>query len=524
MIEETSREYSDTEEQEAIIQAGRRSGESLMIDAYAGVGKTTTLARTAPGIKVPSLALAFNKSIKDELGKRFPPNFQVQSMNGLGYGALRRAMPEIGTWKIDDRKIGKLVTEVAKEWKQDLGEDGWAAAREMVRKAQLSGIVPNGAGASPLRPDDEASWGYLADLMWLGDDERMAIVSLAREVLIRSNELVAGQGVISFDDQVYYSTCVSGRFPLFPVVMVDEAQDLSPLMHAMLGKTLRPDGRLIAVGDRRQSIYAFRGADSDSIGKIAKLRSNWLNLSLSVSFRCPKVIVKRQQSHAPGFRFADWAPEGKAGKAGRKGAEDLWEWSWGDVVDSLPSPSASLAVLCRNNAPLVKLAFRLLRQRVPVQMAGRDIGQGLVALVKKLGEKGENEGVGTLLGALDEWEQTESSKAMLMGNDDKATEISDRAESLRAVMELGEVSNRHSLLLAIEGLFNRDGRVLLSTIHRAKGLEWDLVLHLDPWRVSGRRAKDAGGMILEQEMNLLYVAETRTRNVLLNASLEDFRG
>ena len=67
----------------------------------------------------------------------------------------------------------------------------------------------------------------------------------------------------------------------------------------------------------------------------------------------------------------------------------------------------------------------------------------------------------------------------------------------------------------------------LSTIHRAKGLEWDAVLHLDPWRVPSKwaLAAAAGGNSapLEQEKNLIYVAETRTRDLLLQANLEDFQ-
>jgi superfamily I DNA/RNA helicase/RecB family exonuclease len=55
----------------------------------------------------------------------------------------------------------------------------------------------------------------------------------------------------------------------YDVVLVDEYQDTDPaqeeLLHALAG-----DGReLIAVGDPDQSIYAFRGADVDAIGRFA---------------------------------------------------------------------------------------------------------------------------------------------------------------------------------------------------------------------------------------------------------------
>lgn len=509
-----------TEEQEAIREATRRASESLMIDAYAGVGKTTTLTLAAPGVKVPALAVAFNVGAKNALAGKFPSNFKVQTMNGLGFGALGRAMPG-KELRIDDRKVGRIITETSKQWRVDLGEEGWALTKQLVRRAQLAGIVPDDAGDSPLCSDDPSNWALIAEDLWIPEDESEQLIGLAHEVLVRSNEEVSQQGVITFDDQIYYSTCVAGRFGLFPVLMVDEAQDLSPLMHAMLAKSLRPDGRLIAVGDQRQSIYAFRGADVDSLRKIRALRGDWMDLPLATTFRCPKVIVRRQAQHARGFKAAESAPEGAYE---RLQGETLTEgWNWKHVMSHV-GPSDSLAVLCRNNAPLIKMAFKLIRQRVPVQMAGRDIGQGLIALSKKLW-KDNDTSVTQMSGELDDWEQTETSKAAIMNQEEKISGITDRAESLRAVMTLSEVSSAEELRKAIEMLFAKDsGLVTLSTIHRAKGLEWDVVLHLDSWRVPSKMAKESGDpRVMQQEMNLVYVAETRTKRVLLHGSLEEFR-
>ena len=76
----------------------------------------------------------------------------------------------------------------------------------------------------------------------------------------------------------------------------------------------------------------------------------------------------------------------------------------------------------------------------------------------------------------------------------------------------------------LEALFTRTtGTILLSTIHRAKGLEWDVVLLLDSWRMPSKQALKAGGEALQQEYNLQYVAETRTKQTLALADLETFR-
>ena len=46
------------------------------------------------------------------------------------------------------------------------------------------------------------------------------------------------------------------------------------------------------------------------MAKISDLRPNWLRRPLTLTFRCPKAIVARQQGHAPGFRAADRNAEG----------------------------------------------------------------------------------------------------------------------------------------------------------------------------------------------------------------------
>jgi len=107
--------FEPTSEQKRILELGSTSYKSIMIDAYAGCAKTTTLtllAQRLPNRK--SLAIAFNVKIKKELELRFPDFFTVMTMNGLGHRAWCKA---INNWKlnVDDKKIGKIVTEEIKK-------------------------------------------------------------------------------------------------------------------------------------------------------------------------------------------------------------------------------------------------------------------------------------------------------------------------------------------------------------------------------------------------------------------------
>jgi hypothetical protein len=798
--------HPPTDEQQAIISAAGRSPDSLMISALAGCAKSTTLEMAAPQIRVPALALAFNKKIASELADRLPGNFVTKTMNGLGHGAWLRQLPAGAKLELDDRKLGKLVSQIAHQRKVELSGDQWDGLRQLASKAMQLGIVPaecSKDGAFPgLLPDTEDNWLSAADEVGLLRDDAELLWELAREVVVE-NIALARKGIISFDDQVYAPTLLGGKFPQFPVVFVDEAQDLSPLNHEMLRLSTRSDGRRgargaeeqchppgtqimlsggktkvieeIKVGDRlvsynrkvgfsgivnqgtsvtdvavfqfdgnlvriktegdlshahdctpnhrclvkwtdkqgyalylmqrgknfrigtaqnwynapkggfgpamrarqeqaealwildvyetkeqaliqekviwtmfglpdlifkcsgrssstqehldaawkqigdnsaraeaclkyfgrerafplvqkgdsihigdkkmlieacnvvsgamsvrvfggdwsrawtervphrgpvigltvesngfgmhlyvangivtHNSIYAFRGADGASLKKIRRLRPNWLDLPLATTFRCPKVVVERQREHAPGFRAWHTNADGRfvrlPAKFERAALDDEppAEWSFADLQGLLPQARASLAVLCRNNAPLMSLAFKLLRQSVGVVMLGRDIGKGLASLSKKLAPRDETPS-DSVRQLVREWITGEASRESANGHPERVASIQDRGECLLAVLDSAEVRDAGQLRLALAKLFAREqGIVTLSSIHRAKGLEWDCVMLLDPWRIPSKWARSAGGVQLQQELNLRYVAETRTKHTLVWADLESF--
>lgn len=524
----TTRDIQTTDEQRDVISAMHASGDSLMVEAYAGCAKTTTLELAARGVRVPALALAFNKRIAEELQPRLPQTFTVKTINGLGHGAWARALPHVTRLTLDDRKLGKLVTQTARDRRMELSSEQWDSVRRLVSAVMQAGVTPGDQG-TPLAPDTTETWGAIAlDTLWMTEEEFEFLYDLARDVLERSIAL-ARAGTISFDDQIYCSVCLGGRFPQFPLLFVDEAQDLSPLNHEMLKRALRADGRLVAMGDPKQAIYAFRGAHSESMAQIAQLRPAWQRLPLTLTFRCPKTIVTRQQEHAPGFRAWHTNAEGRFARLKspeRDGTTLDGGWTWQSVQQLVP-PGGKLAVLCRNNGPLLSLAFKLIRQGQGVYMLGRDIGKGLVALVRKLAPE-EATAADVLRGKILEWQHSETQLALANEHPERVSGIVDRAECLMAVLDNAEARDAGQCIALLERLFAREsGTVTLSSIHRAKGLEWDCVVHLDPWRIPSKwareAARDGDQRQMQQEWNLLYVCETRTRHTLVNADMEGFQ-
>ena len=520
-----------TLEQCAIISAASSTKTNLMINAGAGCGKTTTLSMVASVIPEGGVAIVFQVDAKKALEKKLPKTWTALTANGLGHRAWGKSIG--GGLEVDTKKLYKLMGTLCR----GVSTEDWEAIRQLVTKAMVRGLVPAPYPHKSLVPDTAEGWAEIADDIWPEPSQRA--IELAHLVLVEDIRL-GFKGLISYDDQIYLSAMLGGVFPRFQNTLVDEGQDLSPLNHIQVARASA--GRLIVVGDSKQSIYQWRGAHSSSMEQIRSLRKDWLDLPLLTTFRCPVRIVARRKTHCPGYTAYKTNILGRVlnmahsflrdgeepGGTGWEMVNGVWKredgtWSW-DVIRSLGL--RDVAILCRNNAPLLSMAFRLLRRGIGCRMLGRDIGKSLLALAKKLLPDPDLPAE-QCYGVIQSWEESQTGLAMANDKGEKIAGIVDRAESLLAVLDGSGASNAKGLFSAIEELFSREqGSVVLSTIHKAKGLEWSVVIHLDPWRIPSRWASQAasrGNIIpMEQEMNILHVCETRTQQVLVLANLEDF--
>lgn len=514
--------FAPTTEQALIRSTFLTDTTNIMVHALAGTGKTTLLTMLAAAApSEPALALAFNKKIADELRKRFPPHIEIKTFNGLGHSAWGRAIGK--KLILDDRKVGRITTELLRGTDLNNNPDSWTNIKKMVTIAQHEGMVPARFPQKGLVQDNPEVWAELANDHF--HEITDAQIEVARDVLIRVVQ-EAFAGTVSFDDQVYMSALYNGVFPRFNLVFCDESQDLSPLNHLQLKSTAAK--RMIIVGDEKQAIYSFRGASGDSMERIRALRDSWVDLPLATTFRCPRVIVEAQRYHAANFVAADGNKDGAIHNWSPRGEPpEVWDFK---RIKSL-SGTGDIAFLCRNNAPLLKLAFRLLADGVGCTMLGRDIGKNLEALSKKILPLDDlpHDECGKLVA---EWGQSQISLAQANGHESKVAGIEDRRDCLLAVLEslvngkapknAGELRDRLRYIFTN----TENGRVVLSTGHRAKGLEWDTVVHIDPWRLPSKHAKKAmanGYMLpMRQDRNLQYVVETRTKNVLIKADVDAY--
>ena len=473
--------------QQAIFDFVANEQGSAIVEAVAGSGKTTTIVEALKHVPAGQRAgfVAFNKSIAQELGQRVPQGVDCKTLNGLGHGAV---MKGIGKVQLDTQKTNKLAKEVVPEEHREVA---LAPVKQLVSAAKASGLDALYAGT-------EERWAALGEQFGIElpqysekDGTRLPVLQWASEVLELGVQRLA---TIDFDDQLYLPVRLSLPTPKYDVLFVDEAQDVSHIQRALVAQALKRGGRLIAVGDSRQAIYGFRGADSRSLANIQEQFAA-VRLPLTVTYRCPRRVVELAQRYAPELQACEGAPQGTVDSVKQQALYDRVQE--GDLI------------LCRNNAPLLRLAYSLIAARVPCHVQGRDIGQGLVNLIKRL----RRAKVGDMLAALDEWEASALQQAKDQENQARMDQIEDQAASIRTVAEMVNPEDPVGKLIEeIETLFGEQKGVTLSSVHRAKGLEAERVYILEPERMPSPRAKK--DWELEQEENLIYVAYTRATKEL----------
>jgi len=284
--------------------------------------------------------------------------------------------------------------------------------------------------------------------------------------------------------------------PKFDFLFVDEAQDTNPIQRAILRKIMSPGARMVAVGDPAQAIYGFRGADSDALGTLAS-EFQCKELPLSITYRCPKLVVDYVQQWVSHIEARPGAPDGVVKDLGT-------EWNPLDFM-------AGDLVVCRKSAPLIQAAFRFIRAGVPVQVLGRDIGQGLKALIKKMNASN----VDQLAEKLGQWQEREVNKALAADDEAKAESIRDRAGVLLYMIEelVEDKRTIADLEAGIDWLFSDKGRAVnFCTGHKSKGLEAQRVFWLGRSECPAKWARKPWQR--QQEVNICYVIGSRAMSEL----------
>ena len=477
-------DFTPTPEQTAIIEAASTTTENLAVIARAGAAKTSTLVMIAEALPAVSiLCLAFNKKIADEMTARLPKNCEAKTLHGLGFKAWQYFIRK--SCKVNDKKVFFILKDKIDGLTGDDRTDAYSSMAETldcIKKAKSAGWLPEAYSGhwKPLLTDDE----FFESLPMEPSTLQIALI----KAVCNESWKRALTGEIDFDDMIFCPAICSVSWPTPPLTLIDEAQDLSPINHHILKRIVKTR-RIIAVGDPLQAIYGFRGADVHSMPKLIEM-FQMKELRLTISFRCARKITENARWLAMDMRFPEWAKEGVVRRPASWAAAEIEQ---GD------------AIICRNNAPLFRMAIRMIEAGQLPELSGRDLAGPLKKILTALGKP--NFLQLQAIHALNSWRDNEKRRA----RPGAVGAIEDKFECLLVILE--KTKTLGDAIAYLEHLLTREGRVYLMTGHKSKGLEFNRVWFLDPGLCRIDRDQDA---------NIKYVIETRAKDFLAYVSTDTF--
>jgi hypothetical protein len=468
-----------TPEQQEIV-AGFRRGSNLVIEAGAGTGKTSTLKMAAaaePGKR--GLYVAYNRAIANDAKASFPQSVKCSTAHALAFGtAGRQYKHRLNGPRVPAREVARIlkINEPVRLGELYLAPVQIARlASETVARFCRSADAEPSPWHAPRKPglDDPAIYRDLGDL----------VTPLARKAWA---DIISHDGQLKFEHDHYLKIWqLSAPVLNADYVLLDEAQDANPVILDVV--TRQKDAQLIAVGDRSQAIYGWRGA-VDAMDQFPADE----RLSLSQSFRFGRAVAHEANK---------WLAVLDA-KLRLRG------------YDRISSITAALtvadAVLCRTNAEAMAQAMTAMNDGHDTAIVGggaeiRALAEAAVTLKAGAGTHHPE------LFAFRTW-----------------GEVQDHAENdpagsdLRVLVKLIDDHGPDVIMDMVDRLVDeRKAYVVISTAHKAKGREWNSVKIAGDFREPKRDPEkpDTPASVPPPEAMLAYVAVTRARLTLDRSGL-----
>jgi DNA helicase-2/ATP-dependent DNA helicase PcrA len=475
--------------QSAIYDAIGQTNDNLAVNAVAGSGKTTTIVRGLQFIPMEkqTIFLAFNRDIANELKNRVPPNTQASTLNAFGWGVCRRNIKGV---ELDTQKTNKiLMSQFDMNNKEEKSK--YYQFRNPVQR--LVSLLK----AQVAQPEEcrESLIQAVAEERGVEVPDSNQFFSYVVETYQRSCRNVH---YMDFDDQVFMPVYMHWHVSKVDVCLGDEVQDWNISNRLLATRSAK---RMICVGDPRQSIYGFRGADPQAMQNLIA-ETNAKSLPLSICYRCAKNIVKEAQKIVSEIEF--------------------WDQSSDGIVDNMKPDLFQRTVqehdfvLCRVTSPLVSQCLKFIRDGRKAYVKGKDIGQNVIVLIDKISHGQDEMDTHEFFEAAAQYQLQETQRLARAERDEEIEVLNDKIETLNVILEACKTVKE--MKIRVDEIFydpkpgEKTSGIILSTAHRAKGLETDRVFILKPELMPHYMAKKPAQK--EQEMNLKYVAITRAKREL----------
>lgn len=486
--------FTPTKEQVDIVGMAK-TGCNLRIQAFAGASKTTTLTMVAKDLVKPSLYLAYNKAMADEAKERFPDHVEVRTTHSLAYAHIgKNYQHKLSRPKGAYKNVGGTGGEISKLFKikdLELGEKSKlsAAAIGLAIKATVNSFEYS---ADRVIADKHIPFSLLSDFKkrkgFVEKTFKKDVVKYAKLLWEKRIDLQSDI-LCTHDTYMKLFQLSSPELSGYEVIYLDESQDSNA---CLLDIFENQQCQKIAVGDSFQSIYQWRG----SVNAMDKL--SYMEMKLTKSFRFGKEVADiatqiLKDKHTGvlsnvvnGFEKVDSTAQ------------------YGVYLGDSP-----YTILYRSNAGLLSDAVFFIEQGKKLNIE-TDMTDFIKLLTSALclfqydlkGVKHES------IIPFSSWYELKTEST---GNSElsRVAKIVENGEALRYI----NVLEQHYNTVTPD--------ITLTTCHRSKGREWDIVSLSDDFPSCYDKSLAWVGLD-DQERNLLYVAATRAKKELYyNTTVKD---
>lgn len=471
----------DTNQNNIFQNVSKGDGHTI-VSAVPGSGKTTTLCESLkhiPSKREEVFFTSFNSKIISEIKNRIPEDIESGTNHKLGFQTVLQNWGS--TYRLPKNCVdskGNIAYLLATK---EVGVTGNESLKmNLIKAMDFAKISLSNTPGEILNQ----CYHYGIDFNGWDEDRFVDSVSSMMKSTAREPIKYKNKRQISFADMIWLPYVNAWKPKQYDRIFIDEAQDLSPARTKLLLSALKSGGRILACGDRFQSIFSFAGADSDSIDKLkGTLTAN--EMPLSVSYRCPSAVVELAKQVNPGISAAANAKTGTIEKIKK---DELYSRTVkGDVIIS------------RTNYPLVKAWFHYIKAGIKANMMNRDFGDKLIWRINGWQPRDKAD----LINKIENWKDVSTNRLSELKKSYK--HITDEYDCLMAF-----VNSEMTLMGILRNIFsffdyNEDTQISLLTAHKSKGLEFNRTYVLMDTFSFGDT---------EEENNVWYVAITRTKDYL----------
>lgn len=505
-----------------------RGKTNIVVNALAGTGKTTTIVeavnRLITGKKRLTgsdqqeliwdeickektediLVISFSKRIVEELKEKLPSSVPAMTCHSFGYQTMFKNGITRGysDSKLDFCVLKALCNYSKIEWEEKTLKNYFSqihrkypkvikAMTRLIELARTNLIHLDLLSITELDSQLSKLISYY-NIEWKKDEHYEVI----QDTIANAAKLALELTYQCHSDMIYIPLRNKMFIPKRQLVFIDESQDTSIAQQEL---ALKAGFRHVVLGDVNQAIFSFAGADSKACENLTKILKSGINtckeLPLTKSRRCPKVAVGLVKHIVPAFEVM---PEAKKGNVYHI-----------DISNLTATAKEGDMILCRTNAPLLKLLYFFYKNGKKAKIEGKQIGDDIIKTLEEF----DAEDIYDLKDKINNWKNIQLEK--LEGkeaNSEAIINLIDKSDCLLSMLKLLNDKDKtlpiNALTLKIKEIFEDDvSCVRLLTIHKSKGLEANNVFLFGQNLLPHPRSK--GDVQLQQEANLEYVAKTR---------------